>query len=224
MAAGHLANDDTANQMNYTIVQTFIHPEFYNIDRHDIALIKVLERLPATAIVAIPSVQDSANNCSVIIRNHDATSPDYFKLVTNMRIAPDRYCSAALAATAVDDDDYYCSEYPLDNTWCTTTVEQLRTSGDLGAALICNNVFMGVLSEIQFPYDQFNFPCNQPRTTFGLFTSLDEHREWLYVVMGRHPMVPTDPDMLDDDDNAATMQQSIGLLMITAAVFIYFFL
>lgn len=227
IAAGHLSNDDTSNQLNYTIVDTFIHPEFYNVERHDLALIKVAERLPATGIIALSTVQDSSNNCSLVVRNNDLASSDYFKLVTNIRLAPDNYCSSVIGATAVDDDDYYCSQYPMGEKWCDITIDQVRNSDDLGSALICNNVFMGVLSDIQFPYDQITFPCNVPRMTFGLYTSLDKHRDWMYQVMGRQPLIPTDPDDAfdeDKDNSAVIVRQATGILMITAAVFVYYFL
>lgn len=225
MAAGYLANDDISNQLNYTIVDSYIHPDFHNVERHDIALIKVGERL--NGAVSIPSgVQDSATpNCSLIIRNH-GPSADYFQLVTNIRIAPDSLCaSSVVGGTAVDDDDYYCSQYPMGDNWCDLTIDQVRNSGDLGSALICNNIFMGLLSEIQFPYDQFTFPCSAPRMTFALYTSIDDHKNWLYMVMGRPSIIPTDPDdILEGDQDNGTMRQTAGIIMITLAIFIYYFL
>lgn len=211
VAAGHFNSDNTTGQLNLTIAETHIHPDFLNVQKHDIALIKINEVLPLRSVVNFAGVQDSANNCNLILRNQDNRSTDYFKLVTDIQIVPDQYCSA------VDDDDYYCSLYPLAPGWCDLTVDQVKTSDDLGSALICNSVFMGVLSEIQFPSDQILFKCNAPRLTYGLFTSLDEHSEWMNRVMGRQPIgTTTEPD----DDDGASVQQSVGILMIAAAVVI----
>lgn len=213
VAAGHLTNDNTTNQFNLTIVETHFHPNYLNVQQHDIALIKINEVLPHSAVV-FAGVQDSATNCELILQNDDTSSVDYFKLVTNIRIVPDSYCSP------VDDDDYYCSLYPLAPGWCDLTVDQVKASGDLGSALICDSVFMGVLSEIRFPSDQILFPCNTPRLTYGLFISLDEHSEWMNKIMGSQP---TGSSAEPDDDGGATVQQSVGVLMIAAAVFIILF-
>lgn len=216
MAAGHLSNEDSSLQFNYTIASIVVHPDFRALEWHDIALIKLDDMLPVSSVAALPLVEDSRNNCSVIIRNHEVTS--YFKLVHNLRVAPSQYCAPA----NVDDDDFYCSQYPMDANWCSVTEDQLKTSDDLGSALICNSVFVGVLSEIQAPQDTFNFPCLSPRTTFAVYTSLDEHRYWMYRVMGREPIIPTTTE--EDDNDSATVRQSMGVLLITAAVFVYFFM
>lgn len=114
-----------------------------------------------------------------------------------------------------DDDDYYCSTYPMDANWCDQTVNQLLASPDLGSALVCNNVFLGVLSQIQFPSDQL-FDCGSPRRTNALFTSLDDNQEWLFTVMGRVPVVTPDPDDNDDEPDSALQSTVSGMLLIVS--------
>lgn len=220
VAAGHLDNANTTNQLNFTIADTFFHPEYLEKrQKNDIALIKLVERLPVSGVTLVPVV-DSTENCSVIIRNHAASPSDYFKLASNLRKVPINYCPAYIAG----DDNVYCSQYPLDDDWCKLTEVQVATSGDLGSALICNQVFMGILSEIQFPYDQLSFSCLMPRMTFAWFTSLDEHKSWMYKIMGRPTIIPTDPDIIDEHDAAVSIRQATGVLMITVALYIFFYM
>lgn len=201
IAAGHLVNDDTSTQLNYTVVDTFVHPLYTN----DIALIKVAEMLPVNAVVPIPRVEDSRDNCSVIVRNNSPESADYFKIVPNLRIAPKEYCGIL-----DNEPDDWCSQYQMGADWCQATAAQLYSIDDLGSSLICNNVFRGVLSNIVLPLDQFNFPCGFPRTTFARYTSLEENEDWLYQIMGRKPAIPTEED---DDDSAAAVATPRGILI-----------
>lgn len=214
-------NGTTTSQMNFTIQATFLHPKSYH-GQHDIALIKVEQPLINGGVLQMHEIQDSTAHCSVIVRSYD--QDDYFKVERNIMVVPSEgYCNFASPSLAVDldDDDYLCSEYPLDSNWCSLTKNDTRDSPDLGSALICNNKYVGLLSQIEFPYDKIRFPCNQPRKTYATFVSLDEHRTWMYQVMGKQP--PKEDDDHDDDDNSATVQQTMGVMMIAAAVFIYWF-
>lgn len=209
-------NGNTTQQDNFTVIDTIIHPSLLlpepKAKRTDIALIKVAEQFPLASIVSIPNVQDSTVSCSVIVRNYDST--EYFKL-SNSRLSPDsRSCLMTTTNDDADEDDYYCTTYPMDSNWCEITGNQLRESPDLGSALVCDNVFLGVLSEIQFPSDIL-FECGSPRRTSALFTSLDDNREWLYQVMGRIPVDPTGTDT-DDEPDSALQSTASGVLVVVS--------
>lgn len=193
-----------------------IHDRY--LQGHDIALLKIDGHLPMSSVVKIPHVQDSQpnTNCSVIIRNEN--SANYFQLVPELILTNNLNACVSRIPVQIDEeeDGYYCSQYPLSVGWCSITKEQLQSSPDLGAALICNSVFMGVLSDIQFTDDTMTFPCNKPRTALALYTSLDEHEDWMSKVMGRKPSIPVDPDDKPDSAqqlSAATMMIVVGTLI-----------
>lgn len=200
-----MTNNDTAKQLNYTVQNIITHPLYPNLGYPDIALIRIVETLPVNAVVQIPRVEDSLENCSVIVRN-SGPNGDYFKLVSNFRIAPKELCGI----TITDDD---CSMYPMDADWCQVLPQQLFSSNDLGSALICNNVFRGVLSNIFTP-DPYTAPCGSPRTTFARYTSLEENDDWLYLVMGYNK--PVDPD--DEDSGAIPHIISVGVTLLATFV------
>lgn len=121
-------------------------------------------------------------NCTFVTRNYDYASRFSFRVLVAGDEDPFEFCADDIDQPGVDEGFYHClSQYSHSelSDLCDLPLDTVQ-SDEFGGALICKNVFMGVLGAVRYLK-----PCTLPTVTYGRFTSLDYHKKWLQMIINR---------------------------------------
>jgi len=205
LVAGNLTNRPlTVKYVNGIFIHNNYNDSTYE---DDIALLKLeqpfdLKNSNDLKWLELPDNTTRANHCFVSLNR---PSSKEFTLPLSVTILDHWFCDQKNWSTLRKDD--YCADYYFnDNFMCSVPENQLKSSNDRGAPLICNYRLVGLLSAIKprgNDTETTSAACAESLNTVAYYTSVTTHVKWIHSIIGINlpasadgkpaPIVPDSP-------------------------------